>query len=268
MKHVTFVLALCLIVVVVVLTVCAQGQPKKGSAALPTVTLMEEVTHHPGGKVHRSYTYYRDRAGRPVKHGLYKVYLPSGQLLLQQEYRDGLMDGEEFRFHSAGPCKGALASHTRWEQGKMTGLAQGWQGTGELWWKVTFRDGKVDGTKRWYLDGARVGQDFYDDDGKQTRRVRLYPLVRGKDWVAEFDGSYRGDVMHGTSTFRYSDGSIKAVGEWKDNEPWSGVCGTPVAGDAGSAGGILEFNEYKDGKNLGRAKLPPEPKARRAVPKR
>lgn len=259
MKRLTFILTLCL--VGVVLAAGIQGAPRTSSAAVPAVpavSLKEEVEYYPGGQVHERHTYYLTPLGRRVKHGLSKAYRKNGHLFYQEEYRHGLMDGEIFRFH----FDGALASHTRWVRGKRTGLAQGWYQGGELRWQATYRDGKIVGEKLWIDDGAVVCKETYGADGKLAKKVGLYPWVRGKERIKRYEGNYRSGVMHGAWTFWYSDGSIKSVGEWKDGKPWSGICATPAAGDAGSWGGILVFNEYKDGKNLGRAKLPPEPKAR------
>lgn len=154
MKHVTFVLTLWLFGVV--LAACVQGAPRTSSAAPPAVALREEIERYPNGQVDTRYTYYLNPLGRRVKHGLRKSYRRDGQLIYQEEYRDGLMHGEEFRFH----FNGALASHMRWVRGKPTGLSQGWYQTGGLRWQATLRDGKIVGEKRWYDRGEVRRRDI------------------------------------------------------------------------------------------------------------
>ncbi|HUU43381.1 MAG TPA: hypothetical protein VMX57_06350, partial [Planctomycetota bacterium] len=85
MKYVTFILTLGLIGVF--LTACVQAGPGTSSAAVPAVTLREEIERYPDGQIHTRYTYYLGLAGRRVKHGLEKAYTRDGQLIYQEEYR-------------------------------------------------------------------------------------------------------------------------------------------------------------------------------------
>ncbi len=64
-------------------------------------------------------------------------------------------------------------------------------------------------------------------------------------------------VMHGVSTYWDAQGSVVAEGTWEHGKPWDGVCWIPVAGDAGSWGGLGRFERYKRGKSLG--KVPGQP---------
>jgi len=64
-------------------------------------------------------------------------------------------------------------------------------------------------------------------------------------------------VFHGVSTYWDAEGALVAEGVWRHGKAWEGVCWIPVAGDAGSVGGLGCFERYRMGKSVG--KVPGRP---------
>ena len=83
-------------------------------------------------------------------------------------------------------------------------------------------------------------------------RTAAWPngLPRAKESYYVSPKGYR--IMHGPSTYWDDRGSVVAAGTWQHGKPMDGVCWIPAAGDAGSIGGIGHFEQYKDGKPLGK----------------
>jgi hypothetical protein len=63
-------------------------------------------------------------------------------------------------------------------------------------------------------------------------------------------GTFRSGKKYGIWTYWNGEGQVIAKGEWKNGEPWEGVCAVPVAGDAGSLGGLETFSRYHKGKQV------------------
>lgn len=223
--------------------------------------LKEHVGTYPGGQVMERFSYYADSSGEKVRHGLRKHYFDDGSLHIQSEYVDGEEHGEAFAFYSDG----GLERHESWSHGKATGLWQGWHQTGELAWNATYRDGNIVGSKDFWMNGVVNARETYDNNGGLTKREVWYPYYPNAEATntkirhgKRSEGTYRNGLPHGTWTYWHKDGRVKAVGEWKDGKPWSGVCAVPAAGDAGSWGGLASFHNFKDGADLGPAALPEE----------
>ena len=236
---------------------CASEKEEAGAVDVLLPALKEHVSHHDNGCVSKRFTYYLDEEGGHVKHGLWKTYTRKGQLGHQVEYRDGERHGESMRFHADG----ALAKRGSWDHGKETGPWQAWHQGGELQWNATYREGRIVGKRMWWSGyGLRVTRrETYDVNGKLAKMEGWrWDRSKGKN-AKSFEGSYKNGLMHGTWTYWFPDGRVKAVGEWKESKPWGGICAVPAGGEIGSLGGFVVFKEFKDGTDLGQATLPPDP---------
>ena len=107
---------------------------------------------------------------------------------------------------------------------------------------------------------------YYENGRVQTKTTyyndKFFHVLHGvhteyfKDGGRMCEGNYKKGQQDGIWTYWFEDGRVKAVGEWRDGKPWSGVCGVPLAGDAGSWAGLMRFEEYRDGVYVGPVVLP------------
>lgn len=189
--------------------------------------------------------------GKHVLHGTQRLWFENGQLRRETEYVDGRRQGRMTEWYESGIKR----EEGIYRSGLQVGLWQGWwEVTGDKQWEATHADGHIVGErvswyhrgrldgKNWYDAGRLEGKETYDSEGHIQRKTGWYP-----DGRMEMDGTFRKGRKHGTWTYWERDGTIRAQGEWRDGKPWEGLCGVPAAGDAGSMGGILVFQEYRNG---------------------
>jgi len=153
--------------------------------------------------------------GKHVLHGTQRLWFENGQLHRETEYVDGLPQGRMTEWYT----NGRKAKEGAYQNGYPIGLWQEW-------------DEKT---------GAKCREAVYDSECS-SQQTFWYP-----DGSIAVIGAYRKGWKHGTWTYWNRDGTVKAEGEWRDGKPWQGMCGIPATGDAGSIGGILVFQEYRNG---------------------
>ncbi len=207
----------------------------------------EVITYYDSGTRKEMVTFYRDGTGRIVRDGMSAEWYDNGQMWHEGSYKDGVKEGEWTHWHPGG----AKARQGAYREGKKDGKWQAWQITGSKQWEAVYRDGKVEGKKTFWGDGRVVRVESYGTAGLLDT-VEVWH----SDGTRALSGEYSAGVRDGARTYWYPNGGIKAQGVWKEGKPWSGVCGVPVAGDAGSWGGIERFRLYRHGVDVGPASLP------------
>ena len=166
-----------------------------------------------GGSVMEESFYVKN--GKRVLHGTQRSWFKDGQLHRETEYVDGRRHGRMTEWYA----NGHKAKEGAYQNGYPIGLWQEWD----------------------ERTGAKCREAVYDSECS-SQETFWYP--DGNMWAT---GAYRKGWKHGTWTYWERDGTIRAQGEWRDGKPWEGLCGVPAAGDAGSIGGILVFQEYRNG---------------------
>jgi len=220
----------------------------EGNQASSRVGLQEEMTYYGNGRPKKRILFYRDSVGHIVVDGRQAEWYDNGQVWMETDCKDGRVDGEQTEWYSDGTKK-MYGIH---RNGKETGVWQAWQPTGEKMWEATYKDGKIVGSKTWWMKDNVVRVEHYGKDGV-INELETW----GDNGAKECRGSYTGGEQDGTWTYWYLDGRVKAIGEWKNGKPWSGICLIPAAGDAGSWAGLGTFRLYKNGVDVGPAVLPP-----------
>lgn len=210
-------------------------------------TCQNETKYYDNGRPHETTTFYMGLLGNHIEHGPCTAWYDNGQMWRQVEFRNGLKEGEFTEWYSDG----TKSEHGYWKKGRETGLWKAWHRTGEKRWEAVYKEGRIIGNRTFWSNDKMERVDYYGDDGVIDKLETLYP-----NGDKAIQGNYSRGQKHGSWTYWFPDGRIKASGEWKDGKPWSGVCAIPVPGDAGSWGGIEVFKVYKDGVEIGRASLP------------
>ncbi|MHC4250256.1 MAG: toxin-antitoxin system YwqK family antitoxin, partial [Planctomycetota bacterium] len=124
----------------------------------------------------------------------------------------------------------------RFERNRRVGVWTGWIMTGKKQWECTYDKGRIKGNKTyWDIEGRVSRLDEHDDSGY------LVAATVWREGKKTFHGTYRRGAAHGIHTYWNPDGTVEARGEWRNGKPHAGVCAVPVAGDAGSWGGITRF---------------------------
>jgi antitoxin component YwqK of YwqJK toxin-antitoxin module len=207
---------------------------RSGAASEPKV----EETRWGNGNLRTHAVYYLDASGKRVLHGIQTEGFENGKVRLSLEYVDGIRQGVLTEWFPDGQ----KAREGKWDNGQQSGLWTAWQPTGQKEWEATYKDGHIIGKKVSWTSGTIVMEETYSDQGVLTEVVKYH-----RNGKRAMQGSYLVGKKNGTWTYWDKSGAIEAEGEWKDDAPWSGMVAIPVAGDAGSVGGLTKFSKYKDG---------------------
>lgn len=180
-------------------------------------------------------------------------------------YTKGRKDGRWLDWDAHGNVVG----ESFYEQGVPVGRCSTWHSPGKNKEKqkqsmCVYKDGHIDGEKvYWNEKGTVIRNERYDASGNLREVTAWYDNGRkeyhGFYSAPKEDGSlhlFERPAKDGAWTYWNNKGEVTAEGAWKDGKPWDGVCGAPVAGDAGSAGGLEWFGLYKDGKLIERRRGP------------
>ena len=162
--------------------------------------------------------------GKHVLHGTQRLWFENGQLRREAEYNDGKNHGRMTEWYESGIKR----EEGMYQNGRSEGL---WQG----WWEVT---------------GAKSWEETYDSEGHIQRETSWWDMDGGM----RVDGTFRKGRKHGTWTYWNENGTIRAQGEWRDGEPWEGVCGLRNRGTGSMAGALMFFEEYHEGRPTGQKK--------------
>lgn len=202
------------------------------------------------------YHYYLGTFGKEVKHGVETWQDASGRKIEEKTYVDGVVHGPSTRYASLGD----VDMHGQYKHGRKDGPWKGIDRRGEVRSLETYVDGHLAGLSRFYMSGKVVREDEYADKGRKVTRT----IFRDKGTkissgtyavVTPFLSAVK-EVKIGTWTYWDPQGKVVAEGVWKNGRPWSGICGVPEAGDAGSAGGLENFGRYVRGKRVASAPHP------------
>jgi len=189
-------------------------------------------------------SYYSKPSGETVSHGPYVYYFENGKKRIELFYVHGKRNGQLTEWNSDGTVERQGSFKDDRETGKWTW----WQLTGEKHSECTYVDGRVVGKKIYWMNKKVVREDVYDKKGYYVAEVTTwFDFENGQKLM---HGTFKGGQKHGAWTYWEQDGKIKVQGEWKNGKPWDGVCGVPVAGDAGSWGGLETFQLFRNGKKI------------------
>ena len=201
-------------------------------------TQSNEIFWDNGNLRSRSF-YYLDSTGRNVLHGEKLECFESGQPRLRLNYVAGKREGTLTEWDSSGK----KVREGNWKDGRESGPWTAWQPTGDKHWEATYRDGRIIGKKVSWASGRIVLEETYNEQGELIAVVEYHlngaPSIRG---------AFSKGIRHGVWTHWDETGVPVAVGEWRTGKPWSGTVAMPVAGDAGSIGGLFEFKKYHEGR--------------------
>jgi antitoxin component YwqK of YwqJK toxin-antitoxin module len=196
----------------------------------------------PSGKPMRVESYVTGRNGKAVQHGPAIEYLEDGQKRQEVNYANGKRNGQITEWDAVSH---EVIRQGAFKDGNETGLWTWWHVGGEKAAECTYKDGRIMGKKIYWLWGKVSAEKVYNEAGDLVQTTKWYDGETMRE-----RGTYKDGKKDGTWTYWSKDGTIKAEGVWKKGLPWSGTCGVPVAGDAGSWGGLQTFHKFKDGKKL------------------
>lgn len=220
-------------------TILLAAAPLIGCAGEFSKVLRVDEKKGDDGQVMSRETYYLDSSGRKLREGTMTEWYENGQKRLEIEYSNGRAHGSHIMWHP----NGQVEMQGNWSDGRENGVWTWWDLTGQKSSECTYKNGKILGKRSYWDQGRLVREDIFDTGGERIEITTWY-----KDGTKRFHGTFRNGKKHGRWTYWNPEGTIQAEGEWQDGRPWEGVCGVPLAGDAGSLGGLEKFVRYKKGK--------------------
>lgn len=179
--------------------------------------------------------------------------------------------------------KGRISRVTRWyESGQrmMTGTFKGgskhgqwtyWEADGKVKAQGEWRDGKpwqglcglpgLGDAGSWGVDEEfiqytkGIGKRTYQERGK-IRRAETFSadgkLAEVKSWYENgalaMHGFFKSGQKHGNWTYWAPDRNVRARGEWRDGQPWDGVCAVLSGSEVGGVVGSEKYVRYRRGR--------------------
>ena len=156
-------------------------------------------------------------------------------------FQHGELNGQQIRYYPDGN----FWFRENWSKGRRDGVWEWFHGTGDRHSRCSYIKGFIVGKKVFWSNKSRVREEDHVD-GSIAKVCAWY--VSGKK---RMEGKYENGKKAGRWAYWKEDGSLQYEGEWKDGQPWSGYCGVPADGEAGSVGGAQVFSRYRKGKNIG-----------------
>jgi len=221
-----------------------------------------DKTYRPDGTLWTEVEYGVFYSGRRLQHGTERLYFENGQVLHETQYERGKEHGASRWYNDDGQMSTEThyvrgkrhGKYTKWyfdeqkeaegtyEDGLKVGIWREWHWGGDLASECTYQRGRIVGTKTWWDRGKKYREDEYDEEGNIAHTVASYSMAGGR-W---YEGWYRKGKKHGTWTYWNPDGTFKARGEWRDGEPWNGICQVTVPKMSLSSATI--WGEYRNGR--------------------
>ena len=201
----------------------------------------------PNGQAHIEETYRIDHKGRSVQHGVATYFFENGRTNIQVTYANGKRNGPLTEWNA---LTGTIIRQGNFTNDLEAGKWTWWQPTGEKLSECTYKAGKIVGKKISWFNGKPAVEETYNVAGELVQSISWHQSEKSEQQKMAKRGTFKDGKKHGKWTYWNEDGTIKADGEWKNGKPWSGVCGVPVAGDAGSWGGLEVFSRFANGKKV------------------
>jgi len=202
----------------------------------------------PNGRPLKTVTFYKTAQGEEVLHGPQITWFESGKKFVECMYKHGKLNGTRTQWDEGGDKDREGQFVENLEEGTWTA----WWFDAKKRWEEHYVHGLPRGTATWYdLSGIKTGEEVYDGRGRMTETTTWFTADQ-----KSMHGAFTNGKKGGRWTYWDRNGRVRAEGDWRDGKPWSGICGTPALGDAGSWGGIEVFGEYRAGKLIREVRLP------------
>ena len=210
------------------------------------ITGKRVISKWPNGSPLYEETYRIDGQGKSIQHGPATEYFENGKRRLELEYANRKRNGQLTEWD----LDGTIIRQGNFKNDRETGRWTWWRPTGEKLAECTYSDGKIIGKKNYWLNGKLRREDSYNSAGELIQMTTWYSYEKPDKHTMEKQGTFKHGRKDGKWTYWNPDGTIKAEGEWKNGKPWNGICGVPLAGDAGSWGGLETSARYNKGKKV------------------
>lgn len=121
------------------------------------------ICHYPGGAVHLSETYERNR-----RHGKREVFFENGILNLEEEHKNGRLDGARIFYHQGG----AVWYKENYINGLLEGERNCYFESGELQMKENYEGGLLEGNRKVFDKSGTILLEENYQWGAPTRRKK------------------------------------------------------------------------------------------------
>jgi len=206
-----------------------------------SVQIIEQRVLGADGTLRATKRYYLNPKNEEILHGQQIEFFKNGQKRLETNYQHGKLDGVQIEYHQLEGIN-SISRIGHWTDNLKSGRWIWFDANGERSSECFYKEDKIVGYKRHWDRGKLSQLEFYDKNDNIVRLESFYPNGRKSK-----RGKFKNGVKHGAWTYWDNDGNITSKCEWKYGEPWSGKCGLPALGDAGSTAGIEVFKEYRNG---------------------
>ncbi len=198
---------------------------------------------YPNGALSEQIIGHIDKNGTEVRDGVQMQWYENGKIWRRIEYKNGQRDGGFIEWYPDG----TKAKQGQYLHDQEEGNWEAWQPDGTRAWQAQYRSGKIAGQKLYWSAEKLIRRETYEN-GVMTMLETWFD-----SGMRESLGHYQKGKQHGAWTYWSPSGAVKAVGQWKDGRPWEGICCVPVAGDAGSIGGLVTCHTYNEGRVVAEA---------------
>jgi antitoxin component YwqK of YwqJK toxin-antitoxin module len=236
-----------------------EGVAATRPAQVATRALRTRELRDATGNLIETHTFYINPEGEEVREGAQVQWYSNGQKHREIRYHDGIPDGDQIEWDLSG----AKESECHYRHGLKTGSETTWGPLGRKSSECIYKDGRIVGKKTfWFDNGVVAKEETYDQSGKLSDVMLFHP--NGKRKVqGHFGGRYEdtkflwnaaGNLKkEGRWSYWDDQGKLLAEGEFRDGQPWEGICGTV---DRSQSVPMERFGRYEKGKLIEHVKAP------------
>jgi len=148
-----------------------------------------------------------------IKSGVYLEFDNFGALLVQENYLNGKMEGEQKKY-AAGPNSRILRSNFAYKNGVFHGTCTEFTETGTMRSQVQYKEGKKDGTTKWYYTNGKLAMFQTYQNNMLNGPQELY----NQQGILTGEGDYLKNQKSGIWTEYYDNGKMKSKGSYQSDK--------------------------------------------------
>ena len=168
------------------------------------------------------------------RYGRWTWYYENGQLRLEENFVDGLLEGPNLRFYE----NGQLRSEQFYQNDRYHGAAEYYYESGQLERKGNYMNGKANGTWISYFEDGVISSKMYYRNGLEEGEQRQYHPNGQLAMINHYSDGF----LTGETKSYYPDGKLRRIGSYENGAKEGRWTYFDESGD------ILKFEQFVKGR--------------------
>ena len=148
-----------------------------------------------------------------IKNGVYLECDKNGAVLVQENFKNDKLDGEQKKYFSAKTGR-ILKSSNSYKEGKFHGTCTEYSESGLIQSQVQYSNGKKDGATRWYFSNGKIAMEQFYSNEMLNGIQKIY----NQQGILLSEGKFANNLKTGLWTEYYDSGKMKAQGNYTEDK--------------------------------------------------